>query len=87
MNAALANIATDQLLHEKMKNWLLSQGGTAEEADQILQEALGLLERNLRLGKFKVLSALGAYYFGIIRSCWLDWCRRRKSSNGEIDMS
>ncbi len=78
---ALKFINNDHLLRQKIEKWLVNHGGTTAQAEVIMQEALSIMERNLREGKFKEKSTLKGYYFGMVRYFWLERCRSSASKN------
>ncbi len=78
---ALKSINDDHLLRQKIEKWLVNHGDTTTKAKVIMQEALSIIERNIREGKCKEKNTLKGYYFGMVRYIWLDRCRSSTSKN------
>lgn len=65
---------------EKLWNTVIQQvhrmGGSANEAEDVFQEAVIIFDRNIRSGKFKGQSNLETYFIGIAKWYWV--AQRRK---------
>jgi len=60
-----------------VRKMIRTNGGNAADAEDIFQEALILLVRNIRQRDFTLTSKLSTYLFGICRLLWKDELRRR----------
>jgi RNA polymerase sigma factor (sigma-70 family) len=76
-NKALATLYHHYPMIRKM---IRTQGGGSLDAEDIFQEALLLLVRNVRQPGFTLTSKLSTYLYGIARYLWRDELRRRPHS-------
>lgn len=60
-----------------IRKMVRSAGGTAADAEDIFQEALILLVRNIRQRNFSLTSKLSTYLYGMCRLLWKGELRRR----------
>lgn len=70
-------------------NHIRKNSGTTNDAEDIFQEALLVLVKQLRKPDFQLTSKLGTFLQSIIRNLWLNELRKRKQTtsieNGELD--
>jgi RNA polymerase sigma factor (sigma-70 family) len=76
-DAALFHFFSDEKLFNTVKQYILSQGGTMGQCEDIFQDVFILFERNLRAGKFKGDSSLSTYFMGIVKNHWLSEKRKK----------
>ena len=62
-------------------------GGTRDDAQDMLQEAIIVLWQNVNKGGFSLSAKIGTYLFSIARNKWLAELRRRKKQAGRLDDS
>lgn len=60
-----------------IRKMVRSGGGSATDAEDIFQEALILLVRNIQQRNFTLTSKLSTYLYGVCRLLWKDELRRR----------
>jgi len=60
-----------------IRKMIRSNGGNAADAEDIFQEALIILVRNIQQPDFTLTSKLSTYLYGICRLLWKDELRRR----------
>ncbi len=60
-------------------------GGTRDDAQDMLQEAIIVLWQNVNKGGFSLSAKIGTYLFSIARNKWLAELRRRKNQAGPLD--
>jgi RNA polymerase sigma factor (sigma-70 family) len=61
-----------------VRKMIRTHGGSSADAEDIFQEALILLVRNVRRQEFILTSKLSTYLYGIARYLWRDELRRRQ---------
>ena len=77
-DAALQHLFNDDAALNKVCRYVLTQGGTREDGEDVFQETLILFDRNIRQGTFKQESSLATYFFGIAKWFWFTERRKRK---------
>lgn len=80
--------ALKQLLNEhgeKIKAFISNHGGTPEEAEDLLYEALTAFTQNVRQGKFQQESAIGTYLFAIAKRMWYRQFERKMSQKEVLE--
>lgn len=65
-------------------NHALNNNGTPEEADDLAQNAIISLDRNIRERKFGGDSSLKTYFFSIVKLQWLKTLRDRKTTSSIV---
>ena len=73
---------------ESLTAFIYSQNGTKEDSDDIFQEALYTLYKNIREKKFSGNSSIKTYFLGICKNIWLNRKmkeQRRKKIKEKID--
>ncbi len=67
---------------EKIRNWAhkycRNQGGRPEDMEDVFQDAIIILDRNLREGRFEGGSTLKTYFISIIKWSWVSYQRKQK---------
>lgn len=68
--------------NEKIRNWARSyiqnQRGIQEDMEDVFQEAIVILDRNVREDRFQQASSLETYFLAIIKWSWLTYKRKHK---------
>ncbi len=59
-------------LYPRIEKLILSKGGSKEDASDVFQEALIILNRNLENSEFKLSSSIYTYLFSVSRFVWSD---------------
>ena len=77
-DAALQHLFNDDVALNKVCRYILTQGGTQEDGEDVFQETLILFDRNIRRGTFKQESSLATYFLGIAKWFWFTERRKRK---------
>jgi len=54
-----------------IKNMVMKSGGSEDDAADIAQDGMVILNRNLRNGSYRSDSTLSTYFFGICKNLWL----------------
>ena len=84
-NWALYSIYSNARLKDYTRNYILNHGGLEADVEDIFQEAIILLDRNLRNEMFKGDSALGTYFIAIVKWKWLGIQRKKKIMEVEVN--
>ncbi len=58
-------------LRETVTRYVLANGGTRQDAQDMFQEALVILDRNVREGRYEARSALSTYFVAIAKWRWV----------------
>jgi len=58
--------------------YVLHNHGTADDAEDLLQEAVVVLWERVRAGNFEYTSKLSTFLFGVVRNMWLRRLARRR---------
>jgi RNA polymerase sigma factor (sigma-70 family) len=58
-------------LRETVIRYVLANGGSRQDAQDIFQEALVILDRNVREGRYEARSALSTYFVAIAKWRWV----------------
>jgi RNA polymerase sigma factor (sigma-70 family) len=64
-------------LRETVARFVLDNGGSRSDAQDVFQEAFVLFDRNLREGRFEGKSALATYFAGIAKWRWVTLRRQQ----------
>ncbi len=70
-------------LRESVLRYILEHGGDRQDAQDIFQESMVLLDRNLREGRFEGKSALSTYFVAIAKWRWVT-VRRQQGRYTEL---
>jgi RNA polymerase sigma factor (sigma-70 family) len=80
-DAALHYLFNENNWFNRVRNYVVAQGGTAEDGEDVFQESVILFDRNIRQGRFKNESSLLTYFFGIAKWFWVTERRKQKTFN------
>lgn len=69
-------------LYPKIESLVISKGGQKQDASDVFQEALIILNRNLEKSEFKLTSSFYTYLYSVSRFLWKD--SQRKFSKEEL---
>lgn len=69
-------------LYPKIESLILSKGGQKQDASDVFQEALIILNRNLEKSDFKLTSSFYTYLYSVSRFIWKD--TQKKFSKEEL---
>lgn len=69
-------------LYPKIETLVLSKGGSKQDASDVFQEALIILNRNLEKSDFKLTSSFYTYLYSVSRFVWKD--TQKKFSKQEL---
>ena len=69
-------------LYPKIERLILSKGGNKQDASDVFQEALIILNRNLEKSDFKLTSSFYTYLYSVSRFIWKD--TQKKFSKQEL---
>ncbi|MFM7022213.1 MAG: RNA polymerase sigma factor [Flavobacteriales bacterium] len=90
LNAGRDDKALDKLykLYPPIQRFLINHGASKDEALDVFQDALYLLCKKVKEGKFQLTSQLGTYLFGVCKVLWQrELVKKNKHINIEIDLS
>ncbi|WP_160114602.1 RNA polymerase sigma factor [Aquimarina sp. AU474] len=59
-----------------IRSYVLKHGGTAEDAEDIFQDALILIYSKLRSNEIEITTSLSAYFSGICKNLWRNQARK-----------
>lgn len=80
--------ALRQLLKEhsgKIKAFIVNHGGSSNEAEEVLYDAVTALTFNVRQGKFNEGSAVGTYLFAIAKRMWYKQFERKMKQKVNLE--
>ena len=66
-----------------IENYILSNSGTKDDAQDIFQNALVALYSNTQKPSFELTSSISTYIFSISKNLWLKELRRKKNDSDE----
>lgn len=78
-DAALCYLFNEDNWFNRVRNYVVGQGGTVEDGEDVFQETVILFDRNIRQGRFKGESSLQTYFFGISKWYWVTERRKQKT--------
>ncbi len=74
--------------NERMvRKYITENNGTADDAEDLLQDALVVLWQNARKPNFELHAKISTYLFAIIRNQWLKTLEKRKRENGSLEVA
>lgn len=72
------------LRYERLVNsFILRRGGSREDAQDLLQEAVIVLWQKVNAGSFALSSKLSTFILAVVRNKWLAMCRKNQSLSKE----
>ncbi|MEZ4955448.1 MAG: sigma-70 family RNA polymerase sigma factor [Saprospiraceae bacterium] len=74
---ALYQFYSDGSIRAWATNYIKSQGGKEEDAEDVFQEAICVFDRNLRQGRFEGKSTLKTYLISIVKWGWVTYRRKQ----------
>ena len=63
---------------KKVRQYILKNNGTKEDANDVFQDAVIVLFNQIRLGKFNENHSIDAFIYSVSRNLWIDKVRRSK---------
>ncbi|MEL6986728.1 MAG: sigma-70 family RNA polymerase sigma factor [Bacteroidota bacterium] len=80
---ALKEIYNKSKFKSKVKQFILSNSGNAQDAEDMIQEGIIVLDKNIRNNKFKGESSLDVYLTSICKFLWMNQIRKKS----RVDLS
>lgn len=77
-DAALQYFFGDRTRFHRVRKYVIAQGGTDADGQDVFQDAVVLFDRNVRQGKYNGLSTLDTYFFAIAKWHWVTLRRRKQ---------
>lgn len=77
-NRALQYLVQSSGWRQQVIRYVLGNSGTSEDGEEVFFQALTILDRNLREGKFEGRSALNTYFNQIAKFLWLKRLAKRR---------
>jgi len=81
---AIYHFYSDHDLKAFVTGYIKNHNGSEEDADDAFQEAIILLDRNVRNGSFRGDSSLKTYFFAIVKWYWLAVQRKKRITVGPL---
>lgn len=78
---ALKEIYTNSKFKSKVKQFILSNSGNLQDAEDMIQEGIIVLDKNIRNDKFKGESSLDVYLTSICKFLWMNQIRKKTKVN------
>ncbi len=75
---ALHHLFADPALRTQVIAYIRKHGGTQEDGEDAMQEAVVIFDKNFRAGRFKGDGTLRGYFFGIVKWWWYSRNRSHK---------
>lgn len=70
---------------ESIKYLVMRNGGTAQDADDIFQDAMVVLYEKLRMEEFELTCSFKTFLYSVARNLWLKQLNKRKIHKAGID--
>ncbi|MBK8566002.1 MAG: sigma-70 family RNA polymerase sigma factor [Saprospiraceae bacterium] len=80
---ALYQFSNEDNLQGWVLRYVMEHGGSTEDGEDVFQESLVILDRNLRQGRFDGKSSLRTYFYAIAKWHWVTY-RRKKDPVSEL---
>jgi len=81
-----ALLALFDMNRKQIVSLVTRNGGSIDDADDILQESVVVLWERFRTGRFEQKAALGTFLYGVAKRLWLQrLARRRRERVSEVD--
>ena len=77
-NRALQHLVQSSGWRQQVIRYVLGNSGTSEDGEEVFFQALTILDRNVREGKFEGRSALNTYFNQIAKFLWLKQLAKRR---------
>lgn len=77
-DAALQYLFGDRTRFIRVRKYVMAQGGTDADGQDVFQDAVVLFDRNVRQGKYNGTSTLDTYFFAIAKWRWVTLRRQRQ---------
>ncbi|MEO1514331.1 MAG: sigma-70 family RNA polymerase sigma factor [Bacteroidota bacterium] len=74
---AIRMIYDDKELRSKVIHYVRTHGGNAADGQDMYQEGIIVLDRNIREGKFREETSLKGYLYSICRFLWMNQARKQ----------
>ncbi len=74
---ALYQFYADRSIQSWANQYITSQGGKTEDAEDVFQEAICVFDRNIRQGRFEGKSSLKTYLISIVKWGWVTYRRKQ----------
>ncbi|MEM9918056.1 MAG: sigma-70 family RNA polymerase sigma factor [Bacteroidota bacterium] len=74
---AIRMIYDDRELRSKVIHYVRTHGGNAEDGQDMYQEGIIVLDRNIRENKFREETSLKGYLYSICRFLWMNQARKK----------
>ena len=78
---ALKEIYTNSKFKSKVKQIILSNSGNLQDAEDMIQEGIIVLDKNIRNDKFKGESSIDIYLTSICKFLWMNQIRKNSKVN------
>lgn len=75
---ALKIIYTHSKIKEKLASMILFNNGNTQDGEDMYQEAIIVMDRNIRDGNFRTEGSLESYLFSIGKFLWMNQLRKKK---------
>ncbi len=75
---ALKTIYTNSKIKEKLASMILFNNGNSQDGEDMYQEAIIVLDKNIREGNFRTEGSLESYLFSIGKFLWMNQLRKKK---------
>jgi RNA polymerase sigma factor (sigma-70 family) len=79
-DAALQHLFGDRTRLNRVRKYVIAQGGTDADGQDVFQDAVVLFDRNVRQGKYNGKSTLDTYFFAIAKWRWVTLRRQQQPS-------
>ncbi|MFN3403833.1 MAG: RNA polymerase sigma factor [Cytophagaceae bacterium] len=67
-----------------IKSYILNNKGTIQEAEDIFQDGLIILLKNIKLNKFDTNYTIQSYFFTICKNLWINRVKRERKTNTAV---
>ncbi len=78
---ALTILYQDRSTRRSVFSTILKMRGNIQDAEDMYQESLIIMDRNIRDGKYEHQGSLTAYLCGIARLCWMNQLRKKSKTD------
>ncbi|MBK6389863.1 MAG: sigma-70 family RNA polymerase sigma factor [Saprospiraceae bacterium] len=74
---ALSNIYNDSGIKDKLTHMITNNHGNTQDGEDLYQEAMIVLDKNIRSGDFRVEGSLTSYLYSIGKYLWMNHLRKK----------